>query len=119
MWLAFNIIDTGAQQSTSSSEVASILLAIAAIVAPICGVLTVVYTKRTNARVSSLDKSVNGVPEGTLPLVQRVLDLEHGQERSERRQDSSDRWLTDALKSIGGQLGVHLPDRRDYDSQEA
>ncbi len=67
-------------------------------------------SRNVKSRIESLDKSVNGVPPGTLPLIRRVDNLE-------RRTDSHARWMVDALERIGDQLGVPLPDRRDYDPE--
>lgn len=70
--------------------------------------------KSTRQHISNIDKSVNGVPDGTPPLVSRVSALEERQVATDRRQDATDRWMTDALTAIGGQLGVGLPDRKYY-----
>lgn len=61
--------------------------------------------------VKAVNQAVNNVPPGHPPLLQRMTTLE-------RRVDSSDRWKTDALVLIAEQLGVALPDRRDYDPEE-
>ena len=61
--------------------------------------------------VKAVNKTVNNVPTDHPTLVQRVGILE-------RRHDAYGRWIHDSLNAIGGQLGVALPDRREYDPEE-
>lgn len=70
--------------------------------------------KSTRNHISAIDKSVNGVPEGTPPLVSRVSAIEARQRETDARQDASDRWMSDALTAIGAQLGAPMPNRNNY-----
>lgn len=108
----------GIQQTTESAGGPPWLSIVLASISAVTMIVTAwfAYKAATNSRtvksrIDSLDKSVNGVPEGTLPLVQRVGIVE-------RRVDSHARWMTSALERIADQLGVSLPDRRDYDPEE-
>ncbi len=90
------------------------------IVAAIGGVVAVALermrreVKAARKDVAKVETSVHGVPEGTPPLVLRVTALEERQSATDDRQDASDRWITDALTAIGGQLGVEMPNRKWY-----
>ena len=68
-------------------------------------------------QVKKVDTAVSNVPHGHPTLVQRVTAVEAHVVALDRRQDGHGRWMTDALKAIGGQLGVELPDRRHYDQE--
>lgn len=72
----------------------------------------IVQNRRLTRGVSQVNKAVNNVPEGELPLIKRV-------QRLEQRQDAQTRWLVDALQSFGRQLGVVIPPHPDQGDEAA
>ena len=109
--IAYGIVPAGADTGSAFGWTEILISCVAAMSTIITGWFAYnaqVYSKGAKQHIEAIDKSVNGVPEGTPPLVDRVLHLE-------RRVDSHGRWLEDSLHNIAVQLGAALPDRRDYD----
>lgn len=86
----------------------------AVIVAVITGLFSLlaallVQNRKMYREVRQVNRAVNNVPEGTLPLVKRVEALERSAQDLKEHNEVYSSWMAKVLQILADQLGVKLP----------